>query len=149
MQTGPSQEQRFESYYNYCNLFNFILSKYISFTFLMQKWGFDFKTIVQRWHDNWCQCPVVCASIMAIFRVLSSAVCMHIMVCFGTLALETPTLFHEVAKSNGQYSDLFKQINRPVPCLFYINTMSHLYLNSNCYFSCAMTCVIYSWMPFK
>ncbi|XP_072029237.1 eukaryotic translation initiation factor 3 subunit L-like isoform X2 [Amphiura filiformis] len=26
VQTGPSQEQRFESYYNYCNLFNFILN---------------------------------------------------------------------------------------------------------------------------
>jgi translation initiation factor 3 subunit L len=26
-QGGPSLEQRFESYYNYCNLFNYILSK--------------------------------------------------------------------------------------------------------------------------
>ncbi|XP_071797588.1 eukaryotic translation initiation factor 3 subunit L-like [Asterias amurensis] len=26
VQNGPSQEQRFESYYNYCNLFNFILN---------------------------------------------------------------------------------------------------------------------------
>ncbi|XP_022105099.1 eukaryotic translation initiation factor 3 subunit L-like [Acanthaster planci] len=26
VQSGPSQEQRFESYYNYCNLFNFILN---------------------------------------------------------------------------------------------------------------------------
>lgn len=27
LQGGPSLEQRFESYYNYCNLFNYILSK--------------------------------------------------------------------------------------------------------------------------
>lgn len=26
-QGGPSLEQRFESYYNYCNLFNYILSE--------------------------------------------------------------------------------------------------------------------------
>ena len=26
-QGGPQLEQRFESYYNYCNLFNYILSK--------------------------------------------------------------------------------------------------------------------------
>ena len=25
---GPQLEQRFESYYNYCNLFNYILSEY-------------------------------------------------------------------------------------------------------------------------
>lgn len=27
LQGGPSLEQRFESYYNYCNLFNYILSE--------------------------------------------------------------------------------------------------------------------------
>lgn len=27
-QGGPSLEQRFESYYNYCNLFNYILSEF-------------------------------------------------------------------------------------------------------------------------
>lgn len=34
LQSGPTLEQRFESYYNYCNLFNYILSKN-SFSF----WG--------------------------------------------------------------------------------------------------------------
>lgn len=27
-QGGPTLDQRFESYYNYCNLFNYILSKF-------------------------------------------------------------------------------------------------------------------------
>jgi len=29
VQSGPSIEQMFESYYNYCDLFNYILSNYI------------------------------------------------------------------------------------------------------------------------
>lgn len=31
-QGGPTLDQRFESYYNYCNLFNYILSKSLHFT---------------------------------------------------------------------------------------------------------------------
>ena len=41
-----------------------------------------------RWGDWWRQCPVVCASIMTIFIVLFSAVCMYIMVCSGPLILK-------------------------------------------------------------
>jgi len=29
IQSGPTQEQRFKSYYNYCDLFNYILSRYL------------------------------------------------------------------------------------------------------------------------
>lgn len=33
LQGGPTLEQRFESYYNYCNLFNYILSELLQLIF--------------------------------------------------------------------------------------------------------------------
>ena len=52
-QGGPQLEQRFESYYNYCNLFNYILSEWFFKLYFQTSWGIEPLNITAASADTW------------------------------------------------------------------------------------------------